>query len=115
MSFYAFHGDDKSEQQLGQRYEVDVDMAVDTELAARNDDLHDAVNYKSVFHLVEKIVVAGKRYNLIESLAADIAGAILRQYPVPEVRVAVRKLKPPINGILDYVEVSLCRRKTLNN
>jgi len=110
MSFYAFHGDDKSEQELGQRYEVDVAIQVDAGRAAQSDNLRDAINYKSIFQLVEKYVTE-RRYNLIETLATKIANAILDQFATNEVSVSIRKLKPPIHGILDYFEATVNRCK----
>lgn len=110
MAFYAFHGDDKNEQELGQRYEVDVEMKISSSVAAQEDDLKNTVNYKSVFSIVEKFAT-NKRYNLIETLAVKIADAILEKFAIPEVSVAVRKLKPPVHGIIDYVEVSLKRQR----
>lgn len=109
MTFYAFHGDDKNEQELGQRYEVDVEIEIDAAIAATRDNLHDAVNYKSVFKVVEELVVK-KRFNLIETLAVKISEEVVKQFKVPQAKVSVRKLKPPIHGILDYVEVlHVCR------
>ena len=61
MSFYAFHGDDKSEQELGQRYEVDVSIQVDASRAAQSDSLRDAIDYKSIFQIVEKYMTE-RRY-----------------------------------------------------
>ena len=110
MTFYAFHGDDSKERELGQRYEVDVEMRVDAKLTAANDNLNDAVNYKNVFGVVEEFMTK-KRYRLIETLAVSLAEEIAAQFQIPEVCVAVRKLKPPIQGILDYVEISYIHRE----
>ena len=39
MSFYAFHGDDIKERELGQRYEVDIELKIDTIKATKEDNV----------------------------------------------------------------------------
>jgi len=36
---------------------------------------------------------------------------ILAAFPVIEARIKVRKLTPPINGNIDYIEVEVIRRQ----
>jgi len=108
MTFYAFHGDDKKEQELGQRYEVDIDLSIETCKAIEQDDLMYTVNYKEVFNLVEKIVT-DRQFRLLETLVETIAQSCIEKFKVEDVTVKVRKLKPPIKGILDYMEVEAFR------
>lgn len=110
MSFYAFHGDDIKERELGQRYEVDAEIKMDAQLAIQEDNVQYTVDYKSVYKTVETIIT-GKRFKLIETLAAHIAEECLGTYDIKEILVRVRKLKPPIEGILDYVETEVVRTK----
>ena len=53
-----------------------------------------------------------ERFNLIETLANKIAKTILSKFPICEVVVRVRKLSPPIEGVLGYVEVEITRKRS---
>ena len=110
MSFYAFHGDDIKERELGQRYEVDIELKIDNTRGTKEDNVEFTVNYKNVFKTIERIVI-GKRFNLIETLAANIADECLENFDIEGILVRVRKLKPPIEGILDYVEAETFKTK----
>jgi dihydroneopterin aldolase len=52
---------------------------------------------------------AGPRVNLIERLAGQIAEALLREFPAREVRVRVRKLTAPLDGLVGTPGVELTR------
>jgi len=110
MTFYAFHGDDVKERELGQRYEVDIELKIDITRAIQEDNVEFTVDYKKVYKVVERIVI-GRRFNLIETLAHHIADECLRNFNILEIVVRVRKLKPPVEGILDYVETEIVRQK----
>ena len=56
MQFYGRHGVNPEEQVLGQRFEVDVDLRVDTRPAALQDDLRLTINYAQVYKAVKQIV-----------------------------------------------------------
>ena len=90
MRFYAYHGVNPEERALGQRFTVDVVLAVDLRQAGQSDDLADTVSYSAVFNLVHR-VVDGEPRNLIEAVAEDVAGEILASFPpVQRVSVTVR-------------------------
>lgn len=110
MSFYAFHGDDVKERELGQRYEVDIELKTDVQHAVQEDDVRYTVDYKKVYKIVEKIILE-KRFKLIETLASHIADTCIINFEIQEITVRVRKLKPPVEGILDYVETEIVRNK----
>ena len=102
--FYAHHGVMQEEHRIGGRYEVDVEMNLDLEEAARTDDLDKTVDYERVYRLVEGIVTRNRFY-LIEKLAYLIAHEIRDAYPgVHSVEVAVRKSNPPVGGTADHAE-----------
>jgi dihydroneopterin aldolase len=108
MEFYAYHGALPGEQEIGQRFVVDLELAAYLERAGRLDDLSEAIDYAEVFGLVEKIVTE-ERCNLIEALAERIAQAILDRYPVEGVTVRVKKPHAPLGGIFDHVGVEIRR------
>ena len=113
MRFYAFHGVNPEERALGQRFTVDVALAVDLRRAGQSDDLADTVSYSDVFKLVRRIV-EGEPRNLIEAVAEELATAILAGFaPVSRVTVTVRKPEAPLKGaMLDAAGVRLTRSRT---
>ena len=103
-SFYAYHGVGSDEQRLGGNYEVDVELRADLTEAKAGDSLDQTVDYAAVYALVQKIVTS-KNYRLIEALADAVVKGILAAFGrVSSVVVRVRKLRPPVNGAVEYVE-----------
>lgn len=111
MSFYGYHGVSAAEKETGRRFEVDCELAVDLAEPGKTDRLTDTIDYGAVFELVADIV-QNRSFSLLEGLAARLASEILSAFPVIEVKIAVRKLAPPINGHIDYIEVEVVRRQT---
>lgn len=109
MTFHAFHGVWDEEQEIGQRFEVDVELTLDATAAAKSDKLKDSVDLTRVFGVVERVVTRGK-FRLVETMAERIAVAVLSDFSVHEVRVRVRKPHAPIPGIQDGIEVEIVRR-----
>ncbi len=98
MRFYAYHGVNPEERTLGQRFTIDVVLAVDLRRAGQSDDLDDTVSYSAVYKLVRRIV-EGEPRQLIEAVAEEIAAAILTEFPpVERITVTVRKPEVPMKG-----------------
>ena len=112
MRFYAYHGVNPEEQALGQRFTVDVVLAVDLRRAGQSDDLADTVSYSAVYKVVRGIV-EGQPRQLIEAVAEDIAAAVLREFsPAGRVTVTVRKPEVPMKGsMLDAAGVRITRSR----
>ncbi len=110
VQFRGHHGDSEAERAIGGRFEVDVAMAFDTRRAERTDSLKDTVDY---FTVHKRILEIGEkeRHQLLERLAGRIAEAILAEFDTPEVVVAVRKLLPPLEGIVAYSGVEITRNR----
>jgi 7,8-dihydroneopterin aldolase/epimerase/oxygenase len=105
--FYAYHGVLIDEQNLGGKFEVDVDLHCDLSRGARSDHLDDTVNYERVYDCVRTLVLE-KKHLLLESLASEVGRGILKSFSrVHSVTVKVRKPSAPVKGIIDYVEVEL--------
>ncbi len=110
-SFYAYHGVATDEQNLGGKFEVDLELHADLSTAIEHDSLKQTINYEAVYSLVQKIVTA-KKYYLIEALANTIAKGILQTFHGAEVvTVKVRKPHPPVKGVVDYVEVEISEHR----
>ncbi|MGD0152925.1 MAG: dihydroneopterin aldolase [Thermacetogeniaceae bacterium] len=108
MEFYGYHGVLPGEQEIGQRFQLDLELATHLEHPGRLDDLAETIDYAELYGLVEKIVTE-ERFSLIEALAERIAQAVLGHYSVEEVMVRVKKPHAPLGGIFDYVGVEIRR------
>jgi dihydroneopterin aldolase len=98
LELHGYHGVLDEERERGQRFVFDVDLEV-PERAARSDRIEDAVDYRAVAAAV-RTVSEGRRFALLEALAAAVAEELLERFPAARVRVRVRKpevvLDPPV-------------------
>lgn len=112
--FYAYHGVLTDEQNLGGKFEVDVELHCDLSRGAKSDHLEDTVNYERVYDCVRNLVL-GKKHLLLESLASSIGKGILEEFSrVFTVTVRIRKPGAPVKGVVDYVEVELTESRSQN-
>ncbi|MEZ4747909.1 MAG: dihydroneopterin aldolase [Calditrichia bacterium] len=110
MIFYAHHGYYRAEQELGQKFELDIEMECDFSCAVTSDNLDDAVNYRRVYERVSELFNSEK-FTLLETLAETIAREILGHFAISAIRIRVRKPQVAMNGFLDNVEVEIYRRQ----
>jgi dihydroneopterin aldolase len=110
MIFYAHHGYYQAERELGQKFQVDMELVFDFQKAISSDDLKDTVNFESVYQSVHHIFSSYK-FTLLETLADRISDEILNNFPVESVLIRVRKPNVPLNGFLDNVEVEYFKKK----
>lgn len=108
IGLVGHHGHHAAEKELGQRFEVDVDLWLDVQEAGKSDRLPDAVNYEDVYRLVERIV-RDDRFSLLEALASDVAAQIYEQFEVEGVAVRIRKPSVPHCPNLGHVEIEVER------
>lgn len=109
--FYAYHGAVEDEQNLGGKFEFDVDMYCDLSAAAESDSLSKTVDYEKVYAFIHKTVLH-KKYYLLEALANTIATGLLKEFTaLHKVLIRIRKPHPPVKGVIDYVEVEISRQR----
>jgi dihydroneopterin aldolase len=108
IELYGYHGVFASERELGQRFEVDVEMFLDLKQAGKSDDLDLTVNYADVYTIIKEIVEE-REFNLIEALAEAISEEIMSSFSVEKVVVRVRKPHVGLGGLLKAVEVEIER------
>lgn len=78
------------ERKIRQKVIFDLDMATDVARAARSDRIEDAVNYKAVSKRLTEFV-GQSQYQLVETLAENVAQLLLREFKLAWVRVRVNK------------------------
>lgn len=111
MVFYGFHGASSAEQEVGQRFVVDLDVYCDLREPGTTDDLADTISYSKLFRLAKQ-VLEGTRRTLLEKVAETIAQRVLNEYPVDAIRVKVMKPEVPIKGsILSHAAVEIFRER----
>lgn len=104
LSFFAHHGVYDEEQNLGNHFEVDVDIAVPDTFGG-SDSLESTLDYVRVFDAIEARSVS-KRYMILERLCADMCQDIIElDHAIGEVIVHLRKLNPPAKATVKYVEI----------
>ena len=90
MTFYAYHGVNPEERELGQQFVVDLEVQLDLTVPGRSDALADTVSYTDLYREV-KAVVEGQTYNLLEAVAEAVAQRILASFPISAVLARVKK------------------------
>ena len=112
VEIFGHHGVTREEQNIGQKFRIDVEMQLDLAVAGKSDYVKDTVDYAEVYKTVESIT-RGRRYHLIEAMAEDISSALLAQFAqLRSVRIRVKKPGAAIGGILDHAEVEIHRGRS---
>jgi dihydroneopterin aldolase len=110
MRFRGYHGTLAAERELGQRFEVDVELQLDLSRAMASDALEDTADYSHAYAVVQE-EVEKRQYRLLETLAGSIARRLLAELPIMAVVVRVRKPQVPLPGVLAYSAVEIERRR----
>lgn len=111
MVFYGFHGATAAEQEVGQRFVVDLEIQLDVSRAGRSDSIEDTVSYSHLYKAT-KDILEGPRRKLLENVAESLAHSILGRFDIESVMVRVKKPEVPMKGsILDYAAVEIFRQR----
>ncbi len=78
------------ERKTKQKILISFEFPVDIRRAARRDDIRDTIDYKSIAKRVLNFVNES-RYYLIETLAEKLAGLILKEFKLAEIKIRVSK------------------------
>lgn len=111
LVLHARHGVMDHETEVGQRFVIDLELAVDLAESSRTDRLSDTVSYSNV---VACATAAFKdaNYKLLERAAGAVAEAILSTFPkISAVKITVHKPHAPIAAIFDDVGVIITRTR----
>lgn len=111
LSARGYHGVLPAEREDGQLFIVDAELRLGpagTASPATADDLAASVDYSHVATVIVDLI-EGEPVNLIETLAARIADAVLSFAGVREVEVTVHKPQAPIEVAFDDVAITITR------
>lgn len=108
--FYAHHGYYKAERELGQKFEIDIEVGCDLSSSAKTDDLNKTIDYSKIFAIAQQ-TFSNYKFKLLETVAEKMATEILNLPGIKDITINVRKPHVPMNGVLDYAEVEIQRKK----
>jgi dihydroneopterin aldolase len=103
------HGVFEHERRDGQDFLVDVTVWLDLAAAAASDDLADTLDYGALAQTAADIV-AGEPRDLIETVAAQIADAVMTDTRVHAAEVTLHKPSAPIP--LTFTDVAVVAHRT---
>jgi len=108
---HAHHGVMAHEATVGQRFIIDLELAIDLAPAGVSDRLADTVSYSAIVETATDAFTC-RSYRLVEAAAARVAEAVLAAFPkIAAVRVTVHKPHAPIAAIFRDVGVSILRAR----
>jgi dihydroneopterin aldolase len=109
LELLGYHGALPEEREHGQTFLFDVQLHAH-DAGVRSDKLGDTVDYTEVVACV-RAVSAGRRFNLIEALAAELADALLERFPASRVRVRVRKPQVRLGERVEWTAATIERSR----
>lgn len=109
LKIFARHGVLAHENCTGQNFFVNAVLYLDTWQAGVTDSLDDSVDYGAVCELIRQTMTA-QVYQLIETVAQNIANAVLLTYPaIQAVEIEVRKPDAPVPMEFESISVKIFR------
>lgn len=105
VRFFAYHGFYPEEQLLGNEFFLDI-VCFMADIAGKNDNLTNTVNYESLYQLARQEMAKPRK--LLETVVENLLSTIKGQFTaVTEVEIRLRKSNPPFGGDLAIAEVGL--------
>ena len=107
LEVFGYHGANEHERRDGQPFLYDVQLEVGD--AGADDRLEGAVDYRDVAAVVRE-VSDGRRFDLLEALAAAVADALVERFP-PVESVVVRVRKTQLRLPVDWSAATVSRER----
>lgn len=106
LEFFAYHGYYKEERKIGNKFQVDVQVFLDLQKAARFDRLGDTLNYETLYQIVSAQMKQPSK--LLENIALRIIKEIRLHFTqIDSILVTVSKFNPPVGGVCHRATVTL--------
>jgi len=99
-----------AEREMRRPVRLDLEIGRSLAAAGASDRSEETVDYGEIYRVVEAVAGAGE-HRLVEALAERVAAALLSDFAIDWVRVAVRKAKP-LAGVLDSAGVRITRYRS---
>jgi dihydroneopterin aldolase len=106
LQVFAHHGVTEVEQREGQVFVFDISLWPQSEPAA--DDIAHTIDYRDVAECVREVSDA-RRVQLLETLSADVADALVERFTLERVRVRARKTQVKLDPPVEYSAVTVDR------
>ena len=107
---FGYHGCYPEERKMGQRFEIDAEVLSTNDDVLQTDEVSEVSDYTMLFQLIER-EFKRKKFNLIETLASEIAQSLLRVANIYEATVRVRKPHASIDSHFSDIEVEVTKKK----
>jgi dihydroneopterin aldolase len=78
------------ERRIKQIVSIDLEIGTDARIAAKSDAIAGTLNYEQ---LAKRLIeyVGGSKHQMVEALATEIGGIVIREFGAPWVKVSVAK------------------------
>lgn len=110
LTFFGKHGHYPAENELGQKFIIDIEIDFDLHAAGESDALADTLDYVTIYEHARE-VIEGEPAKLLESLAQRIADFCLMDERVDSAWVRVRKPHIALPAALDFIGVEITRTR----
>jgi dihydroneopterin aldolase len=110
IEFLGHCGVPEAERSALQRFSVSIELNLDLKPAGESGNLGQSVDYEAVANLIVS-VGRGESFILLESMAEKMASRILKEFPVKEVKILLKKKIPPVEVIQGYFAVEITRTR----
>lgn len=110
LVFFGKHGCHAAEQELGQKFLVDIELEFDLRAAGESDSLDDTLDYVAIYNHARE-VMEGEPAKLLEHLAQRIADFALIDQRVVSAWVRLRKPHIALPGALDFIGIEITRTR----
>ena len=112
LAFYGYHGVMLEENNLGQRFRIDLELGIDMKAASQSDDVSDTISYADIYERV-KLAFEERRFKLIEALGHHIIVRLFENFQQIEwVRIKVRKPEAPLPIVVGEAAIEMVRVRT---
>ena len=101
------HGVEDWEREQEQPFVYDLELELEE---PANDRIEDTVDYREVVELV-RAVSENRQFQLLESIAAAVAEALLERFPLERARVRVRKPQVQLGVPIEHTAASVERSR----
>lgn len=111
LALFAYHGVFEGEQEIGQRFYLDVVVEADLAPASSADAVDKTVDYAELVKVVSEAFTE-RRQKLLETLAERVANRVFDTFAIAHaVEVTIRKPSAPIEAVFDFVEIQIRRSR----